>query len=357
MVAAAPASIRIARPSILVAGENQPVLAEGLASLQVIETVEGLFRCEALVGNWGTKNNSLGFLYFDRQLLDFGKAFAVRIDRDTVFDGRIMGLEAHFPDGRPPRLTVLAEDRFQDLRMTRRTRSFANISDADLMRQIAGDHGLQADVELPGPSHRVLTQVNQSDLAFLRERARELDARLWIGDGDLRVRRNGEPGGEVIDLTYGGGLREFSVLADLAEQRTAVIVSGWDVAGKSELRHEATSDAIRPELDGGQSGAEVLGGALGPRKETFVRTVPLTSQETQTTAEALFREQARRFVRGRGVAEADGRLRVGRRVNLRGLGPLFSGKYDLVEVRHLFDGRRGIRTEIEVERPGLGQAR
>jgi phage protein D len=356
MASAAPASIRVARPSILIAGEDQPDIAAGLASLQVIERSDGLFRCEALIANWGTKNNALGFLFFDRKLLDFGKAFAVRIDRETVFEGRIMGLEAHFPNRQQARLTVLSEDRFQDLRMTRRTRSFADISDADLMRQIANDHSLQTDIQLSGPTHKVLAQVNQSDLAFLRARAREVDARLWMADGRLRVRRGSDAGGDAIELTHGSGLREFSVLADLAEQRTSVIVSGWDVAGKSELKHEATSDAIQPELDGGQSGAEVLNAAIGPRKEAFVRTVPLTSQETQAAAEALFREQARRFVRGRGVAEADGRLRVGRRVDVRGVGPLFSGKYDLVEVRHLFDRRRGVRTEIAVERPGLGQA-
>jgi Bacteriophage probable baseplate hub protein len=356
-MAAAPAAVRIAVPTILVGGEDQPELAEGLASLQVIETIDGLFRCEAVVGNWGSKDNALGYLFFDRQLLDFGKTFTVRIDRETVFDGRIMGLEAHFPDHRTPRLAVLAEDRFQDLRMTRRTRSFAEVSDADLIRQIAGDHSLQTDIQLSGPTHRVLTQVNQSDLAFLRDRVRDLDARLWMSDGKLRVRRGADAGGEAIDLTHGAGLKEFSVLADLAEQRTGVIVSGWDVAAKRELKHEATDDAIRPELDGGRSGADLLSAALGPRKESFVRSVPLTSQETQDTAEALFRRQARRFVRGRGVAEADGQLRVGRRVNLIGLGPLFSGKYDLVEVRHLFDRRRGVRTEVAVERPGLGQGR
>jgi phage protein D len=323
----------------------------------VVETLDGLFRCEAVVGNWGTKNNALGFLYFDRQLLDFGKTVTIRIDRETVFEGRIMGLEAHYPDRQSPRLVILAEDRFQDLRMTRRTRSFADISDADLMQRIASDHGLQSDIQLSGPTHRVLAQINQSDLGFLRERAREVDARLWFADGRLRVRRGSDANGEAIDLTYGSGLKEFSVLADLAGQRTSVTVSGWDVADKRQMKFEATSDAIRPELDGGQSGAEVLDAAIGKRKEAYVRTVPLTSQENQATAEALFREQARRFVRGRGVAEADGRLRVGRRVNLLGLGPLFSGKYELAEVRHLFDRRRGIRTEIAVARPDLGQAR
>jgi hypothetical protein len=64
---------------------------------------------------------------------------------------------------------------------------------------------------------------------------------------------------------------------------------------------------------------------------------------------------ARRFVVGHGTAETSSDLRVGSYVDLKGLGPLFSGKYYLSEVRHLFDNRNGLRSEFTAERPGLGQ--
>ena len=60
--------------------------------------------------------------------------------------------------------------------MARRTRSFEDVTDADVMQQVASDNGLQAEIDAPGPSHRSLAQLNQSDLAFLRERARAVDA-------------------------------------------------------------------------------------------------------------------------------------------------------------------------------------
>ena len=73
-------------------------------------------------------------------------------------------------------------------------------------------------------------------------------------------------------------------------------------------------------------------------------------------AEAHLRALARRFLRGgRGVADADARLHVGKRVTLRGLGPLFFGKNDVVEVSHRFDGAHGLWTEFVVERPWLGR--
>ena len=240
--------------------------------------------------------------------------------------------------------------------MTRRTRTFADASDADVFRQVAGDHGLAADVDVTGPSHRVVAQLNQSDLAFLRERARAIDAELWVEGRTLKARSHAGRDGSPLRLGYGNQLRELSVLADLAHQRTSVAVSGWDVAAKGPLREEAAEAAVGGELRGGESGSAVLAAALGDRKEAVVHAVPFTSEEAQARAEALFRRRARRFLTGRGIAETTSKLRVGAHVRLEGLGPLFSGDFYVSDVKHVFDGALGLRTEFAVERPGLGRA-
>jgi len=173
------------RPVIYVGGQEQPELGGGMLNLLICEQTAGLYRCEAKFSNWGQKNGTTDFLYFDRKLLDFGKGFQIKLGGDVLFDGRIMGLEADFPEAGPPTINVLAEDRFQDLRMTRRTRTFADMSDADVMNQIANDHSLSPSVSVTGPQYKVLAQVNQSDLAFLRERARAIDAELWMDGNTL----------------------------------------------------------------------------------------------------------------------------------------------------------------------------
>lgn len=351
---ASAAGIRAARPTIAIDGRDNDSLGEGLLTLQIVESVSGVYRCEALFGNWGTKNHSVGFLYFDRQLLEFGKGLKISVGSSVIFDGRITGLEANFPDGRAAELNVLAEDRFQDLRMTRRTRTFTSVSDSDVMTRIAGDHGLTANVDASGPTYNVLAQVNQSDLAFLRERARSIDAELWMDGSTLRAQSHARRNGGTVQLRYQRDLREFAVLSDLSGQRTSVFVNGWDVAGKAAIQHEATASAIAGELNGDASGPSILASAFGDRKEALAHTVPLAANEAQAEAEAFFRMSARRFVVGRGVAEADARIRVGSFVELQGLGPLFSGKYYVAEVRHVFDAR-GIRTEFTGERPGLGR--
>jgi phage protein D len=347
--------IRIARPTISIEGRDNASLAEGLLSLLIVENTAGLYRCEAQFGNWGNINNTVDYLYFDRRTLDFGKSFQIKLGSDKIFDGKITGLEAHFREDGPRELNVLAEDRFQDLRMTRRTRTFADVSDSDVFQRIGNDHGLTPSVDVTGPTYKVLSQINQSDLAFLRERARAIDAELWMDGGTLNAKPRANRNGETQQFDFGDGLREFSVLADLANQRTSVAVSGWDVASKDRARYEAGDSIISGELGGDRSGASILSDKFGERKEALAHTVPFTNGEAQAQAEAYFKMQARRFVVGRGVLETSSRLRVGNYVDLRGLGPLFSGKYYLSEVKHMFDGAHGIRTAFTSERPGLGQ--
>jgi phage protein D len=344
-----------AHPTVSIGGRDEPDLSAQLLDLNVREDTLGLYGCEAEFGNWGTVSGRLGFRYFDRALLDFGKAFKVKLGDTALFEGKVMGLQAAFPEGAPPRILVFADDRLQDLRMTRRTRTFADASDADVVRTIASDHSLTADVAVTGPTHKVLAQVNQSDLAFLRERARAVDAEVWVEGTTLHAKKRADRPAGTVELTWQNQLREFTVTADLSAQRTAVAVSGWDVAGKAGIKAEATASAISAELGGDTSGVSILEG-IGARKENLAHPVPVTASEGQAAADAFFRMSARRFVSGRGVAQADARLRVGCRVDLKELGPLFSGKYVVTAVRHRFDTVRGIRTEFEVERPGIGQA-
>jgi len=93
---------------------------------------------------------------------------------------------------------------------------------------------------------------------------------------------------------------------------------------------------------------------MGARKDTVAHCLPLESGAAQAYAESHLRALARRFLRGRGVADADTRLHVGRTVKLSGLGPLFSGAYAVVETSHRFDIAVGLRTEFIVERAWIG---
>lgn len=347
-----------ARPTIFVDETEEVGLSAGLLSMRIEENEEGLAHCELTFGNWGTINGQVGFLYFDRALLDFGRLLSITAgDGDAqaeVFRGRISALEGRFPQQRPPELAIFAEDTLQSLRMTRRTRVFEDVSDGEIVERIAGEHGLQHNVSLTGPTHRAIAQLNQSDLAFLRERVRAAGGVLWLEDKTLFAAPLAERDAGTVELTYGQRLLEFTALADLAHQRTALYVHGWDEQAKTSLSAKGSTTALSAALSGTTSGFDLLESAFGEREEHLVHHAVATQAAVDALADAAAVRTARRFVRGRGVCEGDGRIRVGAALKLNEIGDMFDGKYTVVEVRHTFDGTEGYRTAFVVERPAIG---
>jgi phage protein D len=345
--------IRAAKPAISVDGNRQTELEARLVSYALTDSLDGMARAELCFGNWGG-SNSPGFQYFDRRLLDFGKRLNVSIGNDSLFEGRISAIAAEYPEAAAPEIRVHAEDRLQALRMTRRSRTFEQASLGSIARRIASDHGLSADVAVEGESAPVIAQLNQSDLAFLVDLARATDVEVRVLGDRLVVARSGS--GSALGLAWAGSLRRFDVIADLAHQRSAIVASGWDVAARAGISHRADVAAIRSELGNDESGSDILTRTLGDRTDTMAHGCPATAAEARQLAEASYRHAARSFVTGEGLCESDPRLRVGGKLELSGLGPLFDGVYRATAVCHLFDSEEGARSEFRCDRPGMGRS-
>jgi phage protein D len=346
------------RPRLKIDGQDDARLDAGLLSLSIVENEQGLYRLEMTFGNWGSMGNDLGFLYYDRQVFDFGRTVDIELgDGSTTapaFTGQITGIEGRFIEQRPPEILILAEDKLQGLRMNRRTRSFEDVSLDDVVETIAGEHSLQAEIDIDSPQYKILSQVNQSDLALLRERARLIDAEVWVEGSKLYVQSRARKKVAALELTYKQRLHEFSVLADLAHQRTHVTVGGWDISAKEKLEVEVGQSTIQSELQGGMGGSQILNDAFGQRKETIAHLTPMSEEETRSLAETGYRTISRQFVTGKGLAEGDARLKAGSHVTINGVGDLFNGVYYVNSVHHMFAQDSGYKTRFTVERPAIG---
>jgi phage protein D len=349
----------LSTPTISLGGQENGDAGNQLQSLTVEQTVVGMSWCEARFGNYGVRNGTPDYLYLGRDVFDFGTRLTVTVgpsdDRAQIFDGVISALQADYPLGEPAQLLTFAEDGLQNLRLTRRTRSFDDSSTSDIAQQIASDHGLTPSVDLDGPTRRATAQLNQSDLAFLRSLARRDDGEVWLDGRTLHVAsRARRTTGDPIELRYGGDLMSFSVRADLADQATDVAISGWSVADKDAIDETAGADVLGSELGTDTSGSDVLASAFAERHDRMVRTTPLAADDARALAKAAYLERARRFVCGTGMTGGTARLAVGTQVNVLGVGALFEGTYYVSRTRHMFDLVLGFRTEFDVERAGIG---
>jgi len=294
-------------------------------------------------------------LYLDGAVVDFGKKISVVLGATPaahkVFSGWISGLEANFQEGKEPEVVVFAEDKLMKLRMTRRMKTYENMSDADIASAIAAEHGLTPAVDADGPTYDVVQQWNQSDLAFLRERAREIQAEIWIEDETLNFKSRSKRTATELTLVQGNHLVSVRSRADLAHQRTKVKVSGYDAAQREKIDEEAGGDAIQAEVSEGLTGPAVLERAFGERVSYRVREAPLKSGEASDRARAEMLRRARGFVTVVATTRGSADMVVGSKLKLEGTGRPFEGSgYYVTRVCHTYDSTGGFRTHFEAER-------
>lgn len=354
--------LQFASPVFAVDGELVRDLARDCVRLEIAEGLEGLRTLEVhlLAAGTGTTGPPGPVAHLDGTTVDFGRQLVVALGPDSaqrrVFDGTVSGLELRLDDGEPPVVVVLAEDALMRLRMTRRSRTYLDVTDAQIADQLAADHGLQSDTDADGPRYDVVQQANQSDLAFLRERARLLRAELWCIGRTLHFRDRTTRAGTEVTLVHKRDLLSVHLVADLAHQRGEVAVTGYDAATRQVIDERAGPDVVEKETTGGRVGARLVTSALGQSASLRAREVALTGEEAAAWARAEMLRRGRRFVTVHGTTNGTPDLVVGSRLTLDGVGAVFDGDgYHVTCLRHSFDLRHGFRTRFEAERATLNE--
>lgn len=349
-------------PIVRIDGSTHGDINRDTERLTIEETVHGLktLHLSLVAQSAAETEGEEPALYLDGNTIAFGKSIEVALGwRDssrTVFKGKISAIELEMREATMPLVHVFAEDELMLLRMTRRSRTYLNKSDKDIASELAGLHSLQVDSTAPGPTYEYVQQWNQSDLAFLRERARMIDAELYVRDRKLYFKARNERTSTDVTLVQGNQLLDVTIRADLAHQRTKVKVSGYDDSARDKLESEAGNDAVQAEISGGRTGPRTLEDQFGERVSFRVRETPLKESEASAWARAQQLRRARSFVTAIGTTSGTPDMEVGSKLTLQRVGRTFEGPaYYATRVRHAWSRSVGFRTHFEAERPTLSE--
>jgi len=263
-------------------------------------------------------------------------------------------MEAEFPDTDPPELLLLAEDRLQQARMTRRTQVYRDVSVADIADQVAQRLSLRAEVSGLRTPTGTWVQLNESDLAFLRQLLKRFDADLQIVENRLEVAPISEVQRQVIAMQLSEDLRSVRFVADLAHQATAVTSAGWNPLTGRAVNGRGQGQHLGPGR--GRRGATLLQETLGERVEHVGHIPVTTDDEAQALADTEFDQRARSFVRAEGTATGHPSIRVGAHLQLGGISARFTNTYYVVSTHHHYDLMQGYMTDFKAESAALGAA-
>ncbi len=347
-----------ARPTLRFDGSEDPRASELIEAMRMDEHEGGLSALELRLSNWASTTDGGAELAFPLgSNLELGKAIEVYAGDESepceIFRGRISAIEVDFKTGEPPEITVLAEDKLQAARMARRSKTYTDMTPADVAREVAEGLGLTPVIAGLDAPNATWAQLNESDLAFLRRLLARFDADLQIVGEELHVSPRADVARGTIELQLYGQLGRVRVTADLADQVTAVSVRGWNAADGEAVQADVASGAnLGPGR--GSEGAQTLRDTFDARREHLAHVTVTSSDEATAIAQAAYDRRARRFVRAHGVAEGNAKLRVGSQVSLSGLDARFDNDYYVTDACHLFDTRQGYRTEFTAECAYLG---
>jgi uncharacterized protein involved in type VI secretion and phage assembly len=261
-----------------------------------------------------------------------------------LIDGEVTALEGEYqPDG--ARLVVRGYDLSHRFMGARHSATFRNMTDADIGRSIATRLGVPVGrVDEAGITHEHLSQADQSDWDFLRQRAQAVSFEVAIVDGAFVFRDRAEASAAPAEgdyratdphqLVMGTTLLRFYPRVTSAEQVREVEVRGWDPDRKEAVVATATAATRSAEL---AETPERLAGVAG-RERWVGASRPLSSQGAADAAAAADAERiASSFAEAEGVARGHPALRAGAAVSVSGVAQAFGGRYVLTHTRHVFD--------------------
>jgi len=112
--------------------------------------------------------------------------------------GEITTVEPDYPYGSAPVVVLRGYDRAHRLHRGKKTRSFVQMTDSDIVTKIAREYGLKPEVDDTTEVYPYILENNQSDFEFIMERARRLGFSFLVDDQSLFFKKPGSLPSETV---------------------------------------------------------------------------------------------------------------------------------------------------------------
>lgn len=294
----------------------------------------------------------------DNQLIDgttfeVGKALTIKLkNRDSsarltqVFRGEIIGLQPEF-DFQENRLIVIAYDKSHRLTRGTKSRTFMQQTDSTIIRRIAEEAGLTAEITATNVQNEFLYQDNVSDYDFIRHLAHRNNLMVYCEDDKLLVKPPMSDG-SAPTITYGRELMYFRPRANSAEPVTKVTGQWWDMKNKRQIVTQANTGAIaHGDIPAGK---DLVPSKLNisPEKVVVSAEIRVPDMAVPIAKSEFVRNQSETVV-AEGRMMGDMRIKPNTLIKIDKLGTRFSGNYLVTGAKHIYGDGSGYEVEFTVE--------
>ncbi len=280
------------------------------------------------------------------------------LERATLFKGVVVRHGLQVSGDNEARLAIECRDLAVRMTVGRRNANHLALSDSDIIERLVAGAGLKADVEATTLKHTELAQHYCSDWDFMLARAEANGLLVIVEDGAVAVKAPQTDAVAVLSITYGEDLIDFSADIDARTQYASAQAVSWDPKTQAAALGSAAAPAslnAQGDLD-----SATLAQVIGLESMRLQAGAPLAKEALTQWAKALQLKAGLARVRGRMRFQGSALARVGKLVQLVGMGARFSGSVYLSGVHHeIVDGNWiteaefGLSPAWFVERPDV----
>jgi len=260
----------------------------------------------------------------------------------VLFTGEITGLEPNFGRGGKASLVIQAYDKSFRLHRGKKSRTFLDQSDSDIIRMMLGESRVTiGTIELPSViTHRFMIQYNQTNMEWLLMRAEQLGCQVFVQDGKFNFMPASSKEGQATELTWGDTLLSFRPRVTAVHQPKEVTVYSWDQVQKRAIVGKATPDRNLKSAPTYSAGGSFAKSAFKDNAPVAIVNMPVQDvNSAKAIATGYMSDVDSAFTQAEGVAFGNAGIQVGRpiKINIREAKLTdYSGEYVVSAVRHVY---------------------
>lgn len=267
---------------------------------------------------------------------------------ETIFVGLVVKLGMRVSGDNVSRLVVDCQDKAVKMTVGRRNANYVQKTDGDIIRSLAGAHGLSIEADSTSTSYQELVQYYCTDWDFLLARAEANGLLVIANDGKLSVKAPQTSGSATLEVGYGVDLYDLQAEIDARTQLASVQAVAWDPKTQDIVKGAAASP---PSLNAqGNLKGSTLADVIGLGTYTMQTGTVLARDALGAWAKARQVKAALARIRGRMRFQGSAKAKVGELIDLKGVGARFNGAVFVGGLVHEIEDGNWV-TEVEFGLP------
>ncbi|MCO7226558.1 type VI secretion system tip protein VgrG [Pleionea sp. CnH1-48] len=253
-------------------------------------------------------------------------------DETQIYEGIVIKHGVSISGDNYSRLSIECRDAAVATTIGRKNANYVDMKDSDILSQIIGNYStLTADVTATTVQYGELVQYNASDWDFILTRAEANGLLVMVTDGTVAIKSPADTSDDVLTVTYGEDIIEFSAKVDAMSQYTEVKGISWDMSSQAIVEEPISQQTLNSQ---GNLSASDLADIIGLDSYRLQTSTPLESGALKDWATGQQRKSALSKIVGHIKFQGSAKATLGSLIELKGVGERFNGSVFVSGVRH-----------------------